>query len=236
MKVHHERSGLISLLNRTLEDLRECTFSILYTHVMDEKTRSDRVHETQAKFIETTKTKERLEKEVADLQTTQEETLTRLDNQISSLQSKHQALNTEMNEDIPFLRLKEEAHTHTMRTLQVKDEVSLQKEVEELREKIQLEDRVNSKTVEILRNQADKYAGETSSWNSRYEEDTNKMSTDIEDLKLMYDSDLIELKKLLEREAQEAEELEAERLKQEEEERWLALQGRLKEFKQKWGL
>ncbi|KAL0210320.1 hypothetical protein RCL1_004756 [Eukaryota sp. TZLM3-RCL] len=236
LAIHQERSFLINLLNRTLDDLREYSFSVLYTHVLDEKTRNDRFIEAQASYEETLEQKKKLEDDVERLKAQQDAAINELDVEISELKEKLQDLNKNSAHEVALTRLREEAETNTLSILFKKEEYKVLEEVEIYREKIQFEDRVNSKSVELLRNQAEKLAREGSNWNSKYEHDTNYLSSELESLQALHDEELRLLTGLREREAQEAAEIQL-KLKQEEDQRqWLALQETLMEFRMRWAV
>ncbi|KAI9012812.1 hypothetical protein BC832DRAFT_265206 [Gaertneriomyces semiglobifer] len=197
LKVQQERSALQALIGKTIRELREHRFNSLMTTVNEEYKKRNILQDTIHKEQEASRRLKALQKDLSsEKKLLQDETNDRAQ-VIQQLKDTIQEINILTTSEQKYIKKETKAHENSVRQRCQHQEVTLLEEKELLTKKLEQEQKAHDKIVDFLTRQRENLEKQIQDWMTKYEEDTEAKTAELEALKQRRSQDLDKFEELL---------------------------------------
>eukprot|EP01138_Halocafeteria_seosinensis_P014921 gb/GECG01015232.1/.p1 GENE.gb/GECG01015232.1/~~gb/GECG01015232.1/.p1 ORF type:complete len:393 (+),score=101.58 gb/GECG01015232.1/:1-1179(+) len=216
-KISQERSDLERLLKDTISELNQGRYDSLLDYVNKEKAEQERLRRIEEEEKQTRQTVDELEQQVLSEQEDHENEMSKKQSQVEELQQRLRDLKLETTLQSRVSRRSAMAGTESKGRVQQLEEARLQKELDDLTETINREQRAHEEAASLLQKQQKELADRVSEWQQKKDAEIQAKQEEFQKLEQQRQTDKEELDKLLARYEEEQRE-QAERKQRELEE------------------
>ncbi|TPX72939.1 hypothetical protein SpCBS45565_g00253 [Spizellomyces sp. 'palustris'] len=197
LKIQQERSALQTLIGRTIRELREHRFDSLMSTVEEEYRKRNTLQDTIDRERDASQLLRSLHKELSNEKRLLEDETNDRNQVIQQLKDTIQEINVLTNSEQKYIKKETKAHENSVRQRCQHEETRLTEDKSVLSKRLEQEQRAHEKIVDFLTRQRETLERQIQDWMTKYEEDTEAKSTEIETLKQKRSQDLDKFEELL---------------------------------------
>ncbi|KND01788.1 uncharacterized protein SPPG_03580 [Spizellomyces punctatus DAOM BR117] len=197
LKIQQERSALQTLIGRTIRELREHRFDSLMSTVEEEYKKRNTLQDTIDRERDASQLLRSLHKELSNEKKLLEDETNDRNQVIQQLKDTIQEINILTNSEQKYIKKETKAHENSVRQRCQHEETRLMEDKSVLSKRLEQEQRAHEKIVDFLTRQRETLERQIQDWMTKYEEDTEAKSTEIETLKQKRSQDLDKFEELL---------------------------------------
>ncbi|KAJ3076830.1 hypothetical protein HDU98_011691 [Podochytrium sp. JEL0797] len=197
IKIQNEQSSLQALISKSIRELREYRFDSLANAVEEEKKKKNTLQNTINREKEASELQRGLQKELTNERKLLEEEINDRNQVIQQLKDTIQEINRLTNSEQKYIKKETKAHENSVRQRCQTHEVELVEEKAVKHKSIQLEQRACQQIVDFLTRQKKALETQIQEWMTKYEEDTEAKSNELENLKQKRTADLDKFEELV---------------------------------------
>ena len=197
LKIQQERSTLQTLISKTLRELKEFRFESLVLAVEEEYKKKNTLQNTINRENESSELLKDLQRELLNEKKLLEDEANDRNQVIQQLKDTIQEINALTSSEQKYVRKEIKAHESSVRQQCQSKEQALLELKNTLIQKIDLEKRVHEKTVDFLSRQKEEMERSIQDWMTKYEEDVESKTNELESLKQTRTLDLDKFEELL---------------------------------------
>ncbi|KAJ3392845.1 hypothetical protein HDU84_003329 [Entophlyctis sp. JEL0112] len=200
LKIQNEQVNIQTLISKTIRDLRENRFNSLAVAVEEEKKKKSTLQHTINKYHIEREAAEHLrilQKEVTNERKLLEEEINDRNAVIQQLKDTIQEINRLTNSEQKYIKKETKAHEASVRQQCQIAENSLIEQKSKVLKSIQLESRAYEQIVDFLTRQRRNLETQIQEWMSKYEEDTEAKTAELENIKQRRTADLDKFEELV---------------------------------------
>ncbi|KAJ3080015.1 hypothetical protein HDU79_000922 [Rhizoclosmatium sp. JEL0117] len=197
VKIQNEQSNLQALISKSIRELREYKFDSLANAVEEEKRKKNTLQNTINREKEASELQRGLQKELSNERKLLEEEINDRNQVIQQLKDTIQEINRLTNSEQKYIKKETKAHENSVKQRCQTHEADLLEEKNVKLKSIQLEKRAYEQIVDFLTRQRKGLEGQIQEWMTRYEEDTEAKSNELETLKQKRTADLDRFEELV---------------------------------------
>lgn len=197
LKIQQERNSLQTLISKTIRDMRECRFESLITAVEEEYKKKNTLQNTINRENEAYELLKDLQSELANEKKLLEDEANDRNQVIQQLKDTIQEINALTISEQKYIKKEIKAHENSVRQQCQTKENGFLDIKSNLQKKIEVETRVHEKTIDFLDRQRETLEFSIQDWMTKYEEDTERKSNELEALRLNRTNDLDKFEELM---------------------------------------
>jgi hypothetical protein len=197
LKIQQERSTLQTLISKTIRELKECRFDSLVNAVEDEYKKNNTLQNTINRENEASELLRELQRDLANEKKLLDDEANDRNQVIQQLKDTIQEINALTSSEQKYVKKEIKAHENSIKQQFQLKEAALVDQHQHLVKRIETETRAHEKVMDFLTRQRDELEVSIQQWMTKYEEDTESKTDELETLKMSRTTDLDKFEELM---------------------------------------